>query len=97
MTGCIVAIHHSTDISAYTVAVKIRKFLLLHGVKMVKFGEFTTHGSRPILVRKVETSGMLSRHEKEYGIRNLRYDTQEFVGSNTGISPKRGKRRSITM
>jgi hypothetical protein len=71
MTGCIGVFHHSTDISAYTVAVKIGKFLLLHGVKMVKFGEFTTHGARPILVTKVETSGML-RHAKEYGIMNLR-------------------------
>jgi len=61
MTGCIGAFHHSTDICAYTVAVKARKFLLLHGVKMVKFRKFRTHGARPILVTRAETSEILSR------------------------------------
>ena len=96
MTGCIGAILHCTDISVYTAAVNAWKFLLLHGVKMVKLREFTTRGARPILVTKAETSEVLSRTCK-YGIMSLRYDTQEAVGSNNGMSPRREKRRCTTL
>ena len=76
MAGCTGASHHCTDISAYTVAVKARKFLLLHGVKMVKFREFTTHGARPTLATKAETSEMSrtckGKWRKEPAIRHAR-------------------------
>lgn len=61
MTDCIGAFHNRIDIRGYTVAVKARELLLLRGVKMVKFRDFTTHGVRPILVTKSETSEMLSQ------------------------------------
>jgi len=61
MTGCVEAFHDSIDIRGYTAAVKARKFLLLRGVKMVKFRDLTTHCTRSILVTKAESSETLLR------------------------------------